>query len=323
MLIRTAILLAGAVAGMVAAVAAARFPGYSPAAGSPVAVAAHLVAGGSLVVAAVPGARRRPGAAFRVLLGAAGVCWMLTGWTNPEIAVSAAFAAGLLLSPAVPVLTAHALLSYASSTRTRLMIAGYAGFALVAVGSGVLSDPRGSGCGTCPVNPLAIWHLPGAALWSIRAGMLMAAISMIGVAVVLCERLARASVARRRRLASLLVPGVAYLVAAAAAYGLALPAGYVSTAPPDTILWYAQAAALTAIALGTGVHWARLRRTRARLAALVVETAGSPPPGGLSDALARTLGDPGLRVYYPLDDGRLVDADGTPPRLLGRPRSPG
>src|SRR5262249_17354729 len=54
----------------------------------------------------------------------------------------------------------------------------------------------------------------------------------------------------------------------------------------------------------------RARRTRATLARLVVELAGSPAPGGLEAALARSLGDTGLRLAYPLADGSYVDTDG-------------
>ena len=38
--------------------------------------------------------------------------------------------------------------------------------------------------------------------------------------------------------------------------------------------------------------------------------AAAPPPGGLREALARSLGDPGLEVAYPIGDGRYVDAMG-------------
>ena len=40
------------------------------------------------------------------------------------------------------------------------------------------------------------------------------------------------------------------------------------------------------------------------------ELASVPSPGRLEPALARSLGDPGLRLAYPLADGRYVDADG-------------
>src|SRR6266571_1276871 len=76
-------------------------------------------------------------------------------------------------------------------------------------------------------------------------------------------------------------------------------------------LWLAQAAALCAIGLGVAWSWLLGRRARSAMAALTVELGQSPPPGGLREVLARSLGDPDLEVAYPLGDpGRLVDATG-------------
>jgi signal transduction histidine kinase len=64
--------------------------------------------------------------------------------------------------------------------------------------------------------------------------------------------------------------------------------------------------------LGVAGEWVRARRARSAVARLVVEVAGSPPPGGLRDALAGLLGDSSLKVLYELADGRLVDGRGRP-----------
>jgi signal transduction histidine kinase len=42
----------------------------------------------------------------------------------------------------------------------------------------------------------------------------------------------------------------------------------------------------------------------------VLETSGVPSAGALEPALAQTLGDPGLRLAYPMPDGTYIDADG-------------
>ena len=68
--------------------------------------------------------------------------------------------------------------------------------------------------------------------------------------------------------------------------------------------------ALVLLAAAVAWSWLRARRTRTRLARLVVELAEAPSPGRLEQALARSLGDPGLRLSYPLADGRYIDADG-------------
>ncbi len=48
------------------------------------------------------------------------------------------------------------------------------------------------------------------------------------------------------------------------------------------------------------------------MAALVLQLGQSPPPSGLREVLARSLGDPDLELAYPLGDPeRLVDATGT------------
>jgi signal transduction histidine kinase len=52
---------------------------------------------------------------------------------------------------------------------------------------------------------------------------------------------------------------------------------------------------------------------------MVVDLAQAPPPGGLREALAGTLGDPELQIAYPVGDGRHVDATGAPIEILGTP----
>ena len=66
--------------------------------------------------------------------------------------------------------------------------------------------------------------------------------------------------------------------------------------------------------MAAAVAWEPLRerRARARLARLVVELEAQPEPRGLRDVLAAELRDPGLRLAYPLGDGRRLDADGRP-----------
>ena len=54
----------------------------------------------------------------------------------------------------------------------------------------------------------------------------------------------------------------------------------------------------------------RVRRTRAKLARLVIELATSPRPGGLRGLLAITLGDPELEIVYPAQGGGWIDPGG-------------
>jgi hypothetical protein len=63
----------------------------------------------------------------------------------------------------------------------------------------------------------------------------------------------------------------------------------------------------------------RARQTRGEVARLVIELSQSSPAGGLRTVLAQMFADPGLQVAYPIDDGRLVDADGRAIALGGPP----
>ena len=84
-------------------------------------------------------------------------------------------------------------------------------------------------------------------------------------------------------------------------------------------LWRLQAVAMTAVALGVAYQWVRARRTRGRVARYVIDLAGSEPTTGLRDVLAALVGDPELRVAYPLPSGRWVDARGREASLAERP----
>jgi signal transduction histidine kinase len=77
-------------------------------------------------------------------------------------------------------------------------------------------------------------------------------------------------------------------------------------------LWAVRAAVLVALAASTGWPAIRAALTRAAVARLVISTAGAPAPGELAATLGRALGDPSVRILYPLADGRLVDGTGAP-----------
>src|SRR6266567_2411298 len=110
----------------------------------------------------------------------------------------------------------------------------------------------------------------------------------------------------------LIVSGTAYLLLAWSDFAHSLSRGLLGADRFEYRLWLAQAAALCAIGLGVAWSWLLGRRARSAMAALTVELGQSPPPGGLREVLARSLGDPDLEVAYPLGDPwRLVDATGT------------
>ena len=129
-------------------------------------------------------------------------------------------------------------------------------------------------------------------------------------------RLSRCSVARRRAIAPVVVPCVAFLGLVVARYAHDLSRGYATIDGIDQSLRLAGSGAL--LALAAGVAWQRLAATRmrARLAHIVVDMATAARPGELAQLLAAALGDPTLEVLYAFDGG-WVDSAGHPHPLPG------
>ncbi|MDP9299927.1 MAG: histidine kinase, partial [Actinomycetota bacterium] len=88
--------------------------------------------------------------------------------------------------------------------------------------------------------------------------------------------------------------------------------GWLGTDPFEYRLWLGEAMALLTMAAGVAWSWLLARRTRSAMAGLVVQLGASPPPGGLRDVLARSLGDNEVQVAYPLrEPERWVDVTGS------------
>jgi len=133
----------------------------------------------------------------------------------------------------------------------------------------------------------------------------------VALAAVAAWQFARSSTALRWMAAPVVLGGVAYLLLVWADFVHSLPRGQLGNDPFERGLWLGQAIALGAVAFGVSWSWLRARRTRSALASIVVDLGHSPPPGGLREALASTLGDPALEVAYPLaDPGGYIDAHG-------------
>jgi signal transduction histidine kinase len=288
-------------------------PGDSLAGDSTLALTVE-VAAGLLLVAAALVARANTG--FRLLLGAAGIAWLLAEWNSP--AAGAAFSAGLVLYAAWPPLLAHAALRYADGPLSRLETAvlavAYAD-SLLLLGAGIafFFDPVEQGCFDCSANRLLLNSDPHAVQDLGRAGLLVAAVWSAAFVVLALLRVARGSWARRWMEIPVLLPATAAvaLFGARALHGR--ERGSLSNDPTDRALLTAQVAALLLVA--AGVAWARVRarRMRAELTRLVVDLGRSPPPGGLRDQLADTFGDPSLDLLHAQDDGaQWIDSSGRP-----------
>jgi signal transduction histidine kinase len=268
---------------------------------------------------------RRRGKQAGLLLAAAGVAWFFPEWDNPGVGAAAAFTFGLVTYALAAAAVAHAVLAYPSgrlSSRVeRLAVTvAYADAALIlGLLPALFFSPPEQGCSLCPPNLLLADARPGLFeslnRWGIRLGLVWT----IAIAALCVWRLARPGAPLRRAAAPVLAAGAAYLLLAWSDFAHSLPRGLLGTDQFEYRLWLAQAAALCAIGLGVAWSWLLARRARSAMAALVVELGQSPPPGGLREMLARSIGDPDLQVAYPLGDPeRLVDATGTAVDLAKR-----
>ena len=87
-----------------------------------------------------------------------------------------------------------------------------------------------------------------------------------------------------------------------------LDRGFLSGDPTDRALRVAQAVALALIAGGIAVERLRLRRTRARVARLVLDIGAAPAARRAARAPRRSLGDPALALLHPADGGWMDEA---------------
>jgi signal transduction histidine kinase len=186
--------------------------------------------------------------------------------------------------------------------------AAYAGgVVLLGVLPTLLFDPKAESCSDCPDNLLLLTGREELAEDLTRVGVYVGVGWAAALAVLGMLQLVRGSRGNRPVVGA----GIVYLVLVAATFAVSLDRGLVTNGTVERRLWLGQAASLVAVAAAVGWSLARARRARSAIARLVVELTQSPPPGGLRDALARIVGDPGLALAYPVGDGsRLVDAQG-------------
>jgi signal transduction histidine kinase len=315
--VRRVFLLVGLALGVCTVALVRRAPEFSFSGSSWPAAVAELLVGWALICGGLAAARRHPTASFGAALTAAGFAWFLLEWNNPGVGSAIVFTVGLVAYAGCVPLVAYAVLTYRAartSVADRLAVAVLVAGTFLGLGvvPALLTDPAAAGCATCPGN-LLLLHADASAAGAVnRLGLWLTVVGALAAAVLAVLQLVRSTVARRRTIAPVVLPGIAYLVLIACWCVHSAPRGYLSNDPVDRGLWFGQAAALIAMVLGVAAEWVRARRARSAVARLVVEVAGSPPPGGLRDALAGLLGDSSLKVQYELTDGRLVDGQGQP-----------
>ena len=279
----------------------------------------ELLAGYALIVSGLVCWRRGRARRFGVLLVAGGWAWFLVEWDNPGVGSGLVFTAGLVLYMAAPPIVAHAVLTYpraALGRVDRVALAAAYGGSLVILGllPALVFDPSSQGCGDCSADLLLVRASTTLYQAFNRAGIYTGLVWTSALLALLVRRVARSTTALRRLITPVVGAGCLYIGAVGAELAVSVRRGYLSNGPLDRQLWLAAAAALMLMALAVAWSWVRSRRTRSRLARLVIELAQAPSPGRLEQALARNLGDPGLRLAYPLPDGRYVDPSGQPCR---------
>jgi signal transduction histidine kinase len=172
-------------------------------------------------------------------------------------------------------------------------------------------NKAGLRCGACPDNLLQITHNNQEALNLLNLQRLLGSVLLVAIVSVLILRWTRASSARRRAVAPVLVAGCATFIALATTATLDLFGDPLNSLPAQVFFYLAATVPIA-------VLWVLLQRQLARggVAGLVVEL-GTPRAGAdLRAALARALGDDSLELafWFPAERS-YVDGDGAPVRL--------
>ena len=252
---------------------------------------------------------------------AAGICWFGPDWAGHVAAPTPLRAIGLGLGSLTLPLLAHMTLrmTHADVRRAvRVTLAAlYLGTALLAIAWLGLHVPRlDPRClALCDQGPLTAFGDHRMARELARALAWLTIATGLGLASWSLARLARSSQGAPRGTVPILAPAIGV--------GLAWMAGGVvslqssSVAPPTgaAMITVFVAQATSALLLSIGVAWALAmeRRTLGAVRAIAHRLTPMPGGGSLRPALAAALGDPGLRLLFPLPGSdQLVDPEGRP-----------
>lgn len=264
--------------------------------------------GWSLIASGLVARRVRPGNRIGLSLVAIGFAWLATylqyasaEWLSTiGVAVENVYLAGFVF----------VLLAFPTG-RLRSRIDRLLVGAVVLLATGVewiwlLFAPRA--CGGCPGNAFRISSRPSLAdaiLDAQRGAGVALSVLTIGIIAV---RWRAASPSARRQASPITWAGTALLAALAASISndaAGAPLGDV----PDLLV----AGVLALVPLAVLTVLVRLRLDRATVASLVVQLREAGTPLDLQQTLARTLGDPSLRLAYWLDQSEeYVDRTGRP-----------
>ncbi|NYD37290.1 ATP-binding protein [Actinomycetospora corticicola] len=287
----------GAAFGVVEAALILQGPPAAAAAGLPYTATAWVYLGAGLAAWS-----RRPASRVGPLLAAGGSVWLLCGLASTTVPVLVGL--GIVVATIPVAILLHVLLAFPSGRLrdgpSRLLVAlGY-------VTTTVLQAPVWL---WNPASPFLVADRPDLLLVGRGINSTLAFVVILATAWVLVRRLGAAPPADRPVLAPLFLYGGASLVAVVVLGNLYR----VARVDPAVIDWLQVAVLAGApVAFAAGVLLGGFARTAALEE--LGEWLGSTERrrGEVGPALARTLGDPSLRLAFPDDDGGWVDGEGHP-----------
>jgi signal transduction histidine kinase len=318
-------LAAGAIALAYAlgALAVARGPGEltTYAGRSDLAAALAVLAGLALVAAGLVTSFARPAGRIGDLALLAGLVWFAPFWAGWKGGPALVLSLGTLAAGFVFPLLLHLVLAYPTGRlrpkgERALVVAVYLEAALSALGRALFRDPffDPSCWDNCTENVFLVRSLPRVADGIQDADVWFTAAAAAALAAVCIWRLAAATAPARRTLWPVLAGGIA-LAAATIAHAVVLVRTPLEDPSDPAFLSIFAVGCAAVIVLALGLAWAVLRGRvqRRSVARIVAELGEAPPPGSLESALARAIGDPGLRIAYWLPASqRYVDGRGRP-----------
>jgi signal transduction histidine kinase len=193
----------------------------------------------------------------------------------------------------------------------RWLMGGVVALLLLPILAMLDGNKAGLRCAACPDNLIQITHNNQEALNLLGLQRLLGSALLIVIVGVLIRRWLRASTARRRAVAPVLVTGCTAFIALATTATLDLFGDPLNSLPANVFFY------LTAT-VPIAVMFVFLQRQLARggVAGLVVELGTVGAGTDLRQALARTLGDPSLELAFWFPAERCyVDGEGAPVRL--------
>ncbi|RZB16873.1 hypothetical protein StrepF001_23365 [Streptomyces sp. F001] len=302
---------------------------YARAGGSAGDVTRDLAVGWTYAGAGLIAWWRRPANRTGALLVAEGVTWFLGNLQGTD--VPALFALGAWWEALNMAVLAHLLLSFPdgrlTTALTRRMV--FFAYGLVVVGGllrammfdpAVSSDATYLDCHGCGPNLLLVPGTTGLFDYVDGAYRALGWVLTVAAVVMLVRRWRHASVARRR---ALLPAWIAVVIATAFLLShvvLRVVPAIGDSAESGVYLVSDLAQAAVPLAFLAGLL--RMQLQRAEVSGLVIEVGADPDPVRLREALARVLGDPGLRLgLWNEERGAYLDGDGRPVRPEGAGRT--